>query len=306
MAGRPPARLREQFAEDTLELVTGELAEKYDRSRSTIREWRLYLKAKGHIIGYGHGPVTDDLKPLYYVPMLNKWEKIEGDAIVTGDFHFPFCNWEYVNRVVPIARLFGVKRLLIVGDLMDMQSLSYWPKKDIPVRWEKELQETEYVIDYYCDYFEEIIDTVGNHLRNRALRRLEGQLDVERFKRLFTQDQRVRVSPYPFLELHTVRGKWHITHQKNARKNPLSTARDLCHKYRCHIITHHQHRMAMGFDESGKYVLIDNGSMADERKMDWQMMEDTTRAFDTHGFVVIKDGAPYIFGDMTDFSYWLR
>jgi len=302
MAGKPPEALWEQFSQDTQVLTTWELVEKYDKAPSTIREWRIFLQRQGIPVGYGHGVHNGTLQPLYYVPVLDKYERIQGDAIVTGDFHFPFCNWEYVNRVVPVAEKFGIKRLIIAGDLMDMQSLSFFPKDTVPVKWEQELEETERVIDYYCDAFDEIIDTVGNHLRNRALRRLEGQLDVGRFKRLFSKDARVKCSPYPFLKLSTARGTYHITHQKNYRKNPLSVARDLCHKHRSHVITHHQHRMAFGFDESGHYMLIDNGSMADEDKMDWVQMQDTTANASTHGFVAIKGGYPYLLGQHTDWE----
>lgn len=297
MAGRPPEELWEDFVADSLTMTTGALVEKYDRAPSTIREWRQFLRAKGFEAGYGHG--GGDLKALYYVPLL-KADELEGDAVVTGDFHFPFCNWEYVHRVVPIAEQLGVKRLIIAGDLMDMESLSYFPKDHVPVAWERELEETEQVIDFYLDYFDEVIDTVGNHLRNRALRRLEGQLDAQRFKRLFTESDRVSISPFSYLTLHTENGKYRITHQKNARKTPLSVARDLCHQHRCHVVTHHQHRMALGFDESGHYILIDNGSMADERKMGWVMLEDRAYPQSTHGFVVIKDGYPRLFGNHTD------
>jgi hypothetical protein len=304
MPGRVPPHLLVQFSEDTLVFTTRELCDKYHKAVRTICDWRLDAKSQGQTVGYG---LTKDpvLQPLHYVPTYTKWEQLEGDVVIAGDFHIPYCDWKLVNRIIPVARKYDIRQLIICGDLFDLAALTGFPKAARLPAWEKELQETEHFIDAMCTHFDLVLDTVGNHLQNRLLKRLEGELSAERFKRLFTTDDKVAISPYPFLKLATRQGTWHITHQRNYSKNSLSVARMLCHKHRSHIMTHHQHRMALGFDESGKYMLIDNGSMADERKMAWMQYQDTTRPVATHGFTVIKNGYPYLFGRHTDWDWAL-
>ena len=56
MAGRPTEEIADEFVQDTHSLNTHELAEKYERALSTIREWRLWARANGYIVGTGKSP----------------------------------------------------------------------------------------------------------------------------------------------------------------------------------------------------------------------------------------------------------
>ncbi len=305
MAGRPPKKIWDQFTEDSIDLTTAELAEQYKRHSRTIRDWRNFLAGKGYKVGRGYGIPTLEPRPRYNIPTLDKYEKLEGDAIVVGDLHLPFVKWKWASWLLKIAERFDIRRLLVVGDLLDAKALTYFPKKEAAVKWEVELREAENFIDCMCDWFTEIIYCYGNHERNRIIARFEGELTAERFGRLISTDSALKVSPYSYVILHTEAGKWRLTHQRNYRKTPLSVAKNLCEMHLCHIMAHHQHRMAQGFDASGNFMLVDNGGLMDEEKMDWVMLEDRVMPKPTNGFTVIHRGRPYLFNSASDFRFWL-
>ena len=302
MPGKPPRKLRDQFAKDSVDLTTAELSERYRKRPRTIQDWRKFLEGEGYKVGRGRGIPTLEPRPRYNVPRLDKWERLEGDAMVAGDFHLPFVDWLWIKRLMQIGEQLDIRRLIIIGDFLDAKALNGFLPKDVPVAWETELREAEHSIDCLADWFTEIVYCYGNHESNRVIARLEGHLSPERFGRLVSTDPVLRVSQYHYVELYTANGKWRLTHQKPYRKIPLSAAKTIWERRLCHVVTHHQHRTAMGFDPSGRFMLIDNGWMADERYMDWMMLEDRGNAAPINGFLAIKGGFPLLYGPMTDWG----
>tara|TARA_Y100000310_G_scaffold328928_1_gene397898 strand:+ start:11544 stop:12383 length:840 start_codon:yes stop_codon:yes gene_type:complete len=279
-------------------MTNAELGEKYSVVPRSVRRWKQFLREEGMLGEIKAGP-------LFNIKRFNDWEKLEGDAIVASDFHMPFVDWQWASYLLKVAVKFDIRRLIIMGDLLDAKALTFFPRAEVAVAWETELRETENLIDALLEWFDEIVYCVGNHEVNRVIKRLQGQLTPERFGKLFCADSALKTSRYSYLELHTPRGKWRITHQKRSSIVLLTVARKLCEINKCHVMTHHQHRMAQGIDPSGTLMMVDNGMMVDEQKLEWIMLEDRVYPKGVQGFTVISNGVPYSFGWHTDWKFWL-
>ena len=53
--------------------------------------------------------------------------ELKGDFIVVGDVHVPTTNWKFASYVSKVAISQGIGCLVIVGDLLNFDSLSDFP-----------------------------------------------------------------------------------------------------------------------------------------------------------------------------------
>ena len=109
---------------------------------------------------------------------------------------------------------------------------------------------------------------------------------------------------YSWCILETSTGEWRLTHQHNYSIVAQSVGVKLAHKFRQHVVTHHQHRISKGHDSSGQSVVIDNGCLADPAKLDYTNIVDNTRPVMTQGFVIIRNGAGTLFAKDPAFTDW--
>ena len=82
---------------------------------------------------------------------------------------------------------------------------------------------------------------------------------------------------------------------------------DLALKYEQHIISHHEHHLAKGWSRSGKYVIINNGGLFDQDKLQFAVLTDSRAPMMKQGFTMLKNGVGTLFGPtpFTDWSLWL-
>jgi len=89
--------------------------------------------------------------------------------------------------------------------------------------------------------------------------------------------------------------------------NQLVVADQLAQKYQMHIIQHHEHHCAMGWDRYGRYVVVNNGGLFRPDVMAYAVMDDSKSPAMKRGFTLLRGGTPYLFSDepFTDWSAWL-
>ena len=225
-------------------------------------------------------------------------EVLEGDAVVTGDFQLPYLDYEFAEYMLEIARgsELSPPRLVICGDFFNMDAFSPFP----PVNTYRATfkHEVECALSFLVDalvVFDSIDVFVGNHERRIYYRTL-GQLNAESLRNLVGV-KKVRFHDYSHCILSTRTGEWRLTHQRNFSRNALSVGVKLAHKFRQHIVTHHQHRVGIGFDDSGQNVVVDNGCMADPAMLDYAQVDDSTTPAMNQGFCVIKDGVVQLYAN---------
>lgn len=228
-----------------------------------------------------------------------------GNAAITGDYHMPYVDYDFAETLLDMSKnLLGrPRRLIIAGDLFSFDSLSSHPQLNgykIPLR--REFDSTKDLLDDMDDVYDEIDVLLGNHER-RLIYQLLGEMGSKELEALIG-NSKVRFYEYSHCIMVTATGEWRATHQRNYSRNSQTVGVKLAHKFGQHVITHHQHKVSKGFDTSGKYVVIDNGCMADPDYLDWANAIDSTAPAMTQSFVILKDGAGLLFANNPAFSYY--
>jgi len=237
----------------------------------------------------------DPLLPLedqWRCPYYTKCEKIEGDVVVTGDWHIPFTDWELAGDVIRVGEFLGIKQLLIAGDLFDFEALSFFiPEDDEIPTLEVEFDLAGKAIDELHKWFTSIIMTKGNHER-RILAKLSAKLEMSRFQKLFTNlSEDVVFSDYPYCLIDTPTGIWRATHPRNYSQVKLAVATRMADIHSTqNIINHHGHFAGGTLAKDGKRACIDNGCLADPHKVAYKQLNDTTHPEWNQGFGALKHG----------------
>src|SRR3990167_1223061 len=81
-------------------------------SMDAIRKKLLHIKSS---------PVSPSTYPVYDTPL-----EMVGDAVIMTDIEFPFHHAEFINRVLDLANSWGIRNLILGGDVLHFDSLSGW------------------------------------------------------------------------------------------------------------------------------------------------------------------------------------
>lgn len=243
---------------------------------------------------------------------MTDWTKppvFSGDATITGDYHLPYADYELAAIMLATSKriLKPPRRLIIAGDLFNMDIFSRFPSlTSQKISLITELDLARKFLEDALGVFDHIEALLGNHER-RFVYQLLGELGHNDLGKIVGVDN-VTFHEYSHCVLDTSTGEWRVTHQANYSKNAQSVGVKLAHKFRQHVVTHHQHKMSKGYDDSGMSVVIDNGCMADPRFLDYANMVDTTNPRMTQGFTVIRNGSGLLFGkdkSFTDYTIFM-
>lgn len=217
--------------------------------------------------------------------------KLSGDWMVIGDIHVPCTDWHLAGLVVSVARKHKIKRLLIGGDLFNMDAFSLYDVLVEPPSWAQERDAAKALLENYLEWFVEIRMLMGNHER-RLQRFTAGAFSEVDLLALITTNKNVSLSPYGYCMVDD----WLITHPKNYRQLPLSQANDLSMLNECNVISFHEHHLAKGYSKSGKHIVINGGSLADETKIPYMRLDNRPTPKSKRGFSKLQNGVGDIFG----------
>jgi len=223
----------------------------------------------------------------------DKFWRLTGDWMICGDPHCPFVDWQMAEQVAARASNYSIRKLLIGGDVFDMQAMSVYSAIVPRARIGAQEAAAEYLIQSWSEQFDEIDMILGNH-DCRLLRLLNGAMPDSTFEDIFMSlmgnPDKVRISTYAYAIIESEHGDWRVTHPRNYSRVPLSMARQLAHKYHQHIVSFHEHHDAEGFDTSGDYVVRNVGCLADPEKFAYVQLVDSTAPKMMQSFGMIKNG----------------
>jgi predicted phosphodiesterase len=223
--------------------------------------------------------------------------QIYGDTLILNDIHLPFVDIGLLEKALRVARLLNIKQLVILGDLIDFESVA---KFDFGGEQYTLMEELHIARDYFKEFekqFDRIVFIRGNH-DERAIKTLKKikhiletslkateysayqailGIDVSdtpwhQYKRFFESDK-VEVSNHAKCEFE---GKYIGLHPSNYSRNPPTVEKAFAHKYHKHIIGTHAHTSALGFDTSGDYICIQLGGLVDSDLVFYKNMRETT------------------------------
>jgi hypothetical protein len=285
-----------------LEGIThNEIAEAMDRSMKSIE-----MKVKDLIdAGILEARLGTQNIPID-LPIYTETAVIEEDCIIIGDVHIPTTFWELAEMVDIVADLHleRPRTLIIAGDFINADAVS---------THRNTVSHEEFVIarDMLKDWthtFDRIILLMGNH-EMRIFKQLYGSIGEDEIQALFTSGLEDIVEVYNVGQIVVNHNNilWRITHQAAYSKIKGRVANILANKHHMNIISHHEHHVLVSRDDHDNYTIINNGGLHDHEKMAYVNQFDNTRSTMNNGFVMLRDGYPYLFTPyrtMTDWESW--
>ena len=231
---------------------------------------------------------------------------LQGDFIIVGDVHVPTTDYDFASLVLVVAKKQGVKRLIIAGDMFNMDAFSLYEAVVASPSWREERDAARVLFHTWLEWFDDIYVIMGNHDR-RLQKWAGGQLDESDIFGMVTSSDKVHVSNWGHLKVKTAQGDYMVTHSKEYSINQLTVANEMAQKYQCHMITHHEHHTAIGWDRYGRYVIVNNGGLFDQSKMAYVVLDSSKRPVMKNSFCMLKNGVPRLFGHVpfTDWSEYV-
>jgi len=299
---RCPEDITEQFIKDCATLTSPTLALKYGKAQSTVREWRLDLYRRGLLLWWpGIRVHTDELDIGSYV-------ELEGDAMVVSDLEVPHHDAELLGYLVSVAMKFGIKKLVIAGDFLALDSESTWPEEEGEER--KTLADDKWsgedVVVSLFQWFDYIVILKGNHEQRGTRNRVLGFMqDVQR---QWGQHGDLEVSMYKWCVVISAGNRYRVEHFGNYSKVPGSVARERAEIENCHVLGGHTHHHSRSFTRDGRHQAVDLGHATREATRYYKTVNGTTRHPKwVSGFWMIRNGCLYPFPKkFTDWDFWLK
>jgi len=261
-------------------------------------------RAAQHSEGADLERVFTDLEKLGEV--YDGWAKLYGDWMLCSDLHAQRIYVELLRKLILVAKKFGLRQLLLNGDLFDFNMLSKYDRYKIDSTVGKEIRAVRLILDALFTQFDLVIWTIGNH-DLRALREFNWQMPPNELVEIIGENlgHKLRITLYPYAEIND---KWRVTHPSSYADNTGTVAKTLCHKYHKHCIVTHGHHTGETYDASGDYLAIDMGAMTHHKKHTYIMFSDTKHRRWNREFMMIRNDVRYRFVDhpnATDWSFWL-
>ena len=234
--------------------------------------------------------------------------ELVGDRMIIGDVHLPTTRYGIADLVARVAQkhLKRPRILTIAGDLFNFDRFSPFSAVIQAPSWECELLAAKALIKRWLETFDQIEMISGNHDR-RLQKVLAGEMSEETFSGLiYGNSDKFRLSNYGWCTIRSGGVSWRVTHPKNYSINQLVTADTLASKFQSNIISFHEHHLSMGWDRYKNFIIVNGGSLADERQIPYMTLDDNKASRSAPGFVMLKNGTPYLFGEppFTDYSHW--
>lgn len=228
--------------------------------------------------------------------------------LITLDYHAPFHSVLWHNRSILIAQKFGLKKIIIVGDLFDCDFAKKYP------RMEKSADEADEGLDFETaenrkvmaslDYFDHVYLIKGNH-EDRIGRKTDGIIQAKYILSYWGREVYEKKCTYSVYDKLYIGDKWLLVHPKSYSQISGQVARKLASKFHRNIINAHGHFLSYGYDVSDTYQAIDLGGMFDKEKIEYISKKTTTHPAWNNGFGMLWRGHLYFFDKNTDWDFWL-
>lgn len=228
---------------------------------------------------------------------------LAGNWLIVGDVHVPTTKFDFAKLAVTVAKYYNIKNLLIAGDFFNFDLFSRYDPLTVGTSWKQEREAGKALVKFWLTWFDDIRFLMGNHDR-RMIKWSAGHLDEYDIFGLITTSPKASFSNFGYCNLVSGNEHYLVTHSSEYSVNQLTVADQLAQKNQCHIISHHEHHVAKGFDRFGRYVLVNNGGLFDESKMAYAKLDTNKKPSMINGFSVLVNGVCNLYTPYPAYTDW--
>lgn len=273
------------------------IAERFNVHESTVRRGL-------ERIGYQRHKLPEDRGQARYAFDIDQPIVVEGNAMITGDWHVPIYDPGLVNKMIDKARELELTTLIIGGDFFNFDSLSQYDPKQDDAGLDREWNEGIAVMRVLLETFDRIIYIWGNHDARMhkslgfkvrfadAMRMMFGPLGDEAL-------DRIEFSNLDHCILVSGERQYYLCHPANYTSIPLSSARKIANKVNMNVFVFHSHHCAIGFAEDGEKIVVEGGGLFDKDKTAY-LKRSTTFPTWAQGYSWVIDGVPSVYSPKWD------
>lgn len=216
-------------------------------------------------------------------PRYDNPPKIEAESVlVLGDLQIPFHDAAFLNKCISLARCWGIRRLLLGGDVLDLNAFSIWVTRSADAN--AELDEAERTMARVISGFATIDWLMGNH-EDRIRKALGAWLSADRIRKLIGLGANVEAHDY----YHCFVGDdWIVTHPKNTSVIPARVAVWLSEKFGRNVAMLHNHVCGVSQTRDGEHIGIDVGMCADPMRLEYNAIRMGTRPAMSQGALILR------------------
>ena len=250
---------------------------------------------------YGNMPLKENTD----IPLFRGDLKLPmDDYILAADYHSPYYSVLWHNRSLAVAERFKIRKLVVIGDLVDFGFASFFYADHKPGIAD-ESDENRRLIQSLLAQFDEITVVKGNH-EDRLGRQTNGIIQARYLFELWSGPEFGKRFKYSLYDKLTIGNEWLCVHPKSYSMKAGISSRALCSKYLKNIVNTHGHHIGKNVDPSGKFLAIDLGGMFDCEKIEYMNVKTTTHPIWNPGFGMLRNGYFHLFDEWTDWGLLLR
>lgn len=275
--------------------------------------------------------------PRYDNPLKMVAEKV----LVISDLEIPFHHSPFVNEVLELAQVWGVKHLILNGDTLHFDSVSSWEpnwmesaKQGMGEEAEVELINLANKLPLkYGSQLRELLDKLDGSqsgdpniseelsVARRTLRVFNDLFDEVIFnlgnhEGRFLRAMQSPMFPTELRSLLELGERWKFAPyyfciaesgtESYRISHPKSASRitptKLAAKFQMNVVAGHSHRWSMERDVSGKFWAISSGCGVDEARLPYCAQRDTNTEAHRLGAVFLINGCPFLVGEDTSWK----
>jgi UDP-2,3-diacylglucosamine pyrophosphatase LpxH len=190
---------------------------------------------------------------------------------IASDIHVPNHCPLWLERFLITSDHFKARDCIIAGDLFTQTQFSnhVGNYKRSRNTFDEELDAAEKVINLLCEQFKEVFFTNSNH-DEKILRKLGGEIGIQRFGKMITDHKNVHFSPYSYCVLNN---DTFVGHPRGYSKIRGKKAADISQVAQKNIITGHEHHSAKSYSQDAKHFSIANGCLVDTFRQEYVRLE---------------------------------
>lgn len=252
----------------------------------------------------------DYLVQPYDIESYDKFEVIQGDAMIMGDTHIPYHNVDMMNKMIRIAKRDKIKRLIVGGDFTDQKTASIYLNANterISRKFDNEMFIMLNVLKILSRTFDEITLIAGDH-DMRILKKISYIANWKSLGKLVNEVLKtncVRSSDYYYGILQSGDQTWRLTHPDRATRRPTTKALSIARKFDHNVVQFHGHTFGMEFTDNGKYLAVSMGCMTQSESHEYTM-RDVGYPKWRKQFGKIQNGKITIYDESSQLTDWKK